>query len=39
LLKDHVVFEQPIQFGQLRLKAQLQRGHQGEQVDRRGPIS
>jgi hypothetical protein len=39
LLEELVVFEQPIQFGQLRFEAQLQRGHQGEQIDWARPIS
>jgi hypothetical protein len=33
LQKDLIVVEQPIQLGQLGLKAQLQRGDQGKQVD------
>jgi hypothetical protein len=37
--EDLVVFEQPIQFGQLGFEAQLKRGYQGEQVDWFGPIS
>ena len=39
LLEDLVVLEQPIQFGQLRFKVQLQRWHQRKQVDWRGPVS
>ena len=39
LLEDLVVFEQPIQFSQLRFKPQFERGYQLEQVDWRGPIS
>jgi hypothetical protein len=39
VLKRLVVFEQPIELRQLRLKAQLQRGDQGEQIDGGGPIS
>ena len=39
LLEDLIVFEQPIEFGQLGFEAQLQRGYQREQVDGRGPIS
>jgi len=39
VLKQLVIFEQPIEFGQLGLEPQLQRGHQREQVDGCGPIS
>jgi hypothetical protein len=39
LSKDLVVLQQPIEFGQLRLEAQLQHGHKREQVDGRGAIS
>ena len=39
LLEDLVVFEQPIQLGQLRFEVQLKRWHQRKQVDWRGPVS
>jgi len=39
VLKQLVIVEQPIEFRQLRFEAQLQRGHQRERVDWRGPIS
>jgi hypothetical protein len=39
LAEDLVVFEQSIELSQLRLEAQLERGNQREQVDRRRSIS
>jgi hypothetical protein len=39
VLKELIVFEQPIQFGHLGFEAQLKRGYQREQIDGRGPIS
>jgi hypothetical protein len=39
VLKDLVVFEQPIELGQLGLEPQLKRGDQREQVDWRRPVS
>ena len=39
LLKDLIVFEEPIQFGQLGFEPQFERGYQGEQVDWLRPIS
>jgi hypothetical protein len=39
LLKDLIVVEQLIQFGQLGLEAQLERRHQRKQVDRHGSVS
>ena len=39
LLEQVVVFEQSIQFSQLRLETQFECRHQREQVDRRVPVS
>jgi hypothetical protein len=38
-LEQLVVVEEPVQFGQFRFKAQLERWYQREQIDGCGPIS
>jgi hypothetical protein len=39
VFKQLIVLKQPIELGQLGFEAQLQRGYQREQVDRRHSIS